>query len=735
MKRNKLIYTVFALLISLILVSCSQGTEATQEVTPSPTTIPVPECPECPEILPTATPIVKDIPYQNDWVLSAHNDATSEAFIHWNEDDPQEVPAVCASCHTTQGYQDFLGVDGTEAGAVDNNVPAPAGTIQCIACHNAATADLTSISFPSGISIEKLGAQAVCLHCHQGRTSKAHVDSTLEKYNVVDNLDLVPEAVEDRAMGFINIHYLPSASTFYGSKVQGGYEYEGKVYDSKYDHVAGYDTCTDCHNSHTLELEIEQCASCHQGVSSSQDLEGIRMAGSTQDYDGDGDLSEGIADEIDGLRDLLVQAMQAYSKQVSGSPLVYTQAAYPYFFVDSNNDGRYSSEDTENFTAWTGRLLKAAYNYQFATKDPGAYAHNGKYIIQLLFDSIEDINSILTNPIDISAAERIDKGHFDGSREAFRHWDNPEDNGVVSSSCSKCHTATGLGIFLEEGTSISQASTNGLNCATCHDDLTTFTLTNINEVPFPSGAKLTLGENDESNVCLNCHQGRESKISLDRAIASAGVEPDITSEKLRFINPHYAPSAATLFGAEAMGVYLYEENDYDGKKSHVQGYETCAGCHDAHTLEVKVESCNGCHPVVESAADFGLIRFTKGDFDGDNDEIEGIAGEIETMKEKLYLAIQAYTNSSELPAIVYNVQRYPYWFTDANKNGTADPDESAYSTWTPRLLKAAYNYQWAMKDPAAFTHNGTFMMQVLYDTIADIGGNLSGMIRPPVSLP
>jgi hypothetical protein len=36
-------------------------------------------------------------------------------------------------------------------------------------------------------------------------------------------------------------------------------------------------------------------------------------------------------------------------------------------------------------------LLAAAYNYQYSQKDPGAYAHNGKYMIQLVIDSIEAV--------------------------------------------------------------------------------------------------------------------------------------------------------------------------------------------------------------------------------------------------------------------------------------------------------------------------------------------------------
>ena len=55
---------------------------------------------------------------------------------------------------------------------------------------------------------------------------------------------------------------------------------------------------------------------------------------------------------------------------------------------------------------------------------------------------------------------------------------------------------------------------------------------------------------------------------------------------------------------------------------------------------------------------------------------------------------------------------------------------SYYAGWTPRILKAAYNYQYVQKDPGAFAHNGQYILQVLYDTIQDLGGDMTGMVRP-----
>ncbi|NIN99734.1 MAG: hypothetical protein GTO49_33155, partial [Anaerolineae bacterium] len=75
------------------------------------------------------------IPFEEMWAESGHADAEAEAFVHWDEDDPAEVPVACARCHSTPGYVDFIGADGSEAGVVDN--PAPIGTtVECEACHN-----------------------------------------------------------------------------------------------------------------------------------------------------------------------------------------------------------------------------------------------------------------------------------------------------------------------------------------------------------------------------------------------------------------------------------------------------------------------------------------------------------------------------------------------------------------------------------------------------------------------
>lgn len=712
MRNKHILIGLLVVVAALALAACGTATPQETVAPPPQPTQACPEAPPCPPPPEVPTPVVSEIPFADQWVTSPHNDATAEAFNHWNEDG--EVEVACAKCHSTPGYLDFLGVDGSAAGVVD--APAPIGTtVQCVACHNDVTLTKTSVVFPSGIELTDLGDQSRCMECHQGRTSKVQVDEAISAA-VGEDLDTVSADLR-----FINIHYYAAAATRYGTEVKGGYEYEGKTYDARFDHVAGYDSCISCHNMHTLEIKVDVCSACHTGVASLEDVENIRMFGSLVDYDGDGDISEPIKSELEGLQALLYQNIQAYASEVAGTAIVYDPARYPYFFADANANGAVD-EGEEGYASWTGRLLRAAYNYQVSVKDPGAFAHGGKYIIQLLYDSIEDLNGQISTPVDLSVLHRVDAGHFAASEEPFRHWD---EDGEVPGACAKCHTAEGLPTFLKNGVNIAVDPSSGLNCATCHNDLTTFTRFEVAEVKMPSGVTVDTGKPD-ANLCLNCHQGRESTVSVNAAINAAGVGDDEVSSALRFRNPHYFAAGATLFGTDAKGAYEYTGKAYNGRNMHVPNAATCVDCHDTHSLKVKVEVCSGCH----QTEDVEAIRISTQDFDGDGDTAEGMAGELATVREALYQQILAYASETVGTPIVFEAGAYPYFFTDANGNGALDEGEEPYASWTPRLLRAAYNYTWSIKDPGAFAHNGKYILQVLMDSLADLGGDVSGMTRP-----
>ena len=703
-KRKIVLGFGLVLILSAILVACGP-----KDATGTPTA--------------TAEPVVAvdTVPFYSLWSGSAHADAEAEAFNHWNEDDPAVVPLTCARCHAPAGYLDFIGADGSPAGTVEADVAAPAGVISCTTCHNDATKSLSSVTFPSGVTLSGLGPEARCMECHQGRESKVSVDAKI----VGMDLDTV-----SADLGFTNIHYYAAAATLYGSTVHGGYEYDGKSYDVKHEHVTGIATCVDCHDSHTLEVKLTTCQSCHE-VSTVEDLKTVREPSSAFDYDGDGDVSEGMFFEIEGLQEALYSAIQTYATEVSGSAIAYSPDTYPYFFDDTNgNDAIDEGEGT--YTAWTPRLLQAAYNYQVSVKDPGAFAHGNKYIVQLLYDSIEDLNTKLSSPIDMSLMHRKDPGHFASDTEPFRHWDGDPDFGTVPATCVRCHTATGLPMFLENsGSVIAQPASSGFQCTTCHDEASWPARYIVDEVTMPSGAKVTFGAGADSNLCLECHQGRSSGPTLAKAI---GTKPfDTVDTTLKFSNIHYFAAGATLFGDEAKGMYQFADKTYAGKSIHPESMggtmSFCLACHDNHSLEVDVAACATCHAGVTDPREI-RVPTDAVDYDGDGDITEPLEQEIAHMAEVLYTAIKAYAKDTAGSPFVYSATEYPYMFSDTNDNGVVDEGESSFSNWTPRLLIAVYNYQYFQKDPGAFAHNGKYVIQVLYDTIESIGGDVSKMTRP-----
>ena len=335
------------------------------------------------------------IPFVEEWAASPHARFTEEPFIHWNEEG--RVVKACARCHSTAGFLDYIGADGSTPWVVDE-APLIGGGIQCIACHNKVTAKLDQVTFPSGLNVKDLGSEARCMTCHQGRESTVSVNEKLAGLAA----DVVSEKIR-----FINIHYRAAGATRYGTQAKGGYEYDGKTYKGLYVHDKDATTCQDCHDTHTVEIKVEECKVCHRAteIKGKADLKKIRRT--EADYDGDGDVEEGIAKEIESLHGQLLAAIQKYALDVNAKPVVYDSHAYPYFFHDTNVNGKPDPSEANygnRYQAWTPRLLRAAYNYQFVAKDPGRYTHNPFYVIQLMHDSLNSLSAKV--PVDLAGRAR-----------------------------------------------------------------------------------------------------------------------------------------------------------------------------------------------------------------------------------------------------------------------------------------------------------------------------------------
>ncbi len=685
-------------------------------------------------IVVVVTDVNASIPFFDAWHGSAHADASAPAFNEWN--DEGAVPAACARCHSSQGLIDYAGGDGSPAGVVDSAAPT-GSVVDCKTCHNPAVSALTEVTFPSGATISGLGPEARCMTCHQGRAAGDDVDA------VISNAGTVGDDTVDSKLAFTNVHYYPAAATLYAGRAAGGYQYANQVYDVRFRHVPGFDSCVGCHDAHSLEVKVDACSTCHTGATDNAKLRDIRMIASrNQDYDGDGNTTEGIAWEIQGLRERLLETLRAYAA-AHGGPLCYGSGSYPYWFADTNGNGACEPSEAvfaNAYHQWTPRALKASFNYQLATTDPGNFAHNAKYTIQLLHDSIVDLAGALPTPVDTSALVRNDQGHFDGTSAAARNWDASDG---VTATCSRCHGgATGFRFFAQYGVGdVVQEQANGLECYTCHEsfapDYKLFVpavvrLANGSTTTFDPTPASDPGSDNVDNLCASCHIGRASQATIEAAIAAAS-PGNVTS----FVNVHYAPAAGTRAGARFdIGSEVSGET-YAGPLAHPGGSE-CISCHrpgaSNHTFaiaDVWEGTCQVCHADASEAADIRPLS-RSADYDGDGNVSESLKSELDGAAARLLVAMRDAVSSGAKPC--YS-DANPYFFKDTNASGPiCDSGEAvrsnAFGPWPPALLRAAHNYNLTRKDHGAYAHNFSYVLQLVYDSIGELGQSTGSMTRP-----
>lgn len=333
----------------------------------------------------------------SDFSASGHADPTGPFSAHNSQN--------CARCHNLAGYKDYIGDDGSTEFLVDGTTFTAPGPLDCTACHNSKTQNYinngVTLMSASGMPVTA-GREGFCVACHLGRTGegKLKVDAAIAGQDPNTKLTgtyTYPQWPGNSAVGgtlsaatnraaAITPHYFPAAIVQYGHDAGVGYEYGGN-YATKNPHVTGFNTCIGCHDPHTTIVKFNSCKTCHSNVNSLADLRNIRLH-STPDYDGDGDITEGVASELEGVKAKLLQAIQNYAAGAYvGVPIYYNADEGQKKFVTA--PGGTTSYPGTNYTPL---LLKATFNYALADHDPGAFAHNSRYIIELLYDSIKDLN-------------------------------------------------------------------------------------------------------------------------------------------------------------------------------------------------------------------------------------------------------------------------------------------------------------------------------------------------------
>jgi hypothetical protein len=209
-------------------------------------------------------------------------------------------------------------------------------------------------------------------------------------------------------------HELGAAATFIGADAAGYYQYP-VTYDptpktSPYKNQASHSPyiCTDCHDAHalaipsTFDCSAQSCHNIHAGTSD-QTMAGLKLKTGRWYLGG---TDQGAYQNYVQMKGYLYTAIQQYALAKgnvgAGTNVICFNESDPShldFFVGTavgQNDGTCPSStpwgQAGSNTAYTPRLLRAVYNYKFLVQDPGAWAHNPKYVTDIMYDAIRDLN-------------------------------------------------------------------------------------------------------------------------------------------------------------------------------------------------------------------------------------------------------------------------------------------------------------------------------------------------------
>ena len=283
--------------------------------------------------------------------------------------------------------------------------------------------------------------------------------------------------------------------------------------------------------------------------------------------------------------------------------------------------------------------------------------------------------------------------------------------------CVQCHTTTGFIAYSTGKVTAawgvdSDKTKEVLTCVGCHKDITTGELRTVTPVQPYADDSYTNRNVGESNLCMDCHSGRNNGNSILVKVGTAdfAVQP--------FIAPHYLAAAGTLHGKAGyhfpgQTYAFYSSNSHRAigmaNNNGTGSAGPCVACHknstNGHTFAAgAIALCSNCHGSSMPAAQLASNQ-------------AAFANALVVLK--AMLKDQGY---------VYTAQ-YPY-FSNTSWGTSQMTDQGRAN-----IMGAAYNYLMLVKEPGAYAHNSAYAKELIVDSIDAVynNGSVTGSIDNALS--
>lgn len=294
------------------------------------------------------------------------------------------------------------------------------------------------------------------------------------------------------------------------------------------------------------------------------------------------------------------------------------------------------------------------------------------------------------------------------------------------SPCVRCHTATGFiayssaNMIVQWGLATDKTK-EVITCVACHSDVANGVVRTVTpNKPYESDQTFTNTNVGKSNVCMDCHGGRDNGSYIQKQVGAT----DFTNYQFQY-KQHYMVAGGIMQGTAGFNFpgrtySLFSENSHSKIGMGSMGTGTSG-------------PCAGCHMTATEKHKFSVAH-----------EVSGTITAIETN-------VCANCHNTSLPAATLNDKRIAFnaaleilRIELADKGFTWDATVKTFYTGATNIVAtnwgvgqaganvmgAAMNYKMFITEPSAYAHNPAYAKELITDSIDAVfnGGTVTGSI-------